>query len=65
MANTTNISIIPGRMSSYATAVRACVNEVCAFARTGDGKDLEDAIARMRRNITRLETEARLNVGVN
>lgn len=60
-----NVNIVPGRMSSYATAVRACVNEVCAFARTGDGKDLEDAIARMRRNITRLETEARLNVEVN
>ena len=62
MATTTNVNIVPGRMSSYATALRACINEVCAYARTGETIDLEDAIARMRRNMTRLETEARLNV---
>lgn len=60
--STTNVVIVPGRMTSYATALRACINEVCSFARTGDKEDLEDSIARMRRNLTRLETEARLNV---
>lgn len=60
MATTTNVVIIPGRMNSYATVVRACINEVTSFARTGNTDDLEDAIARMRRNLTRLETEARL-----
>jgi hypothetical protein len=60
--NTTNVSIVPGRMASYATALRACINEVCAYARTGESLDMEDAIAHMRRNVTRLETEARLNV---
>lgn len=62
MKTTTNITIQPGRMSSRATALRACINEVCSYARTGDIDDLEDAIKRMRINVTRLETEARLNV---
>lgn len=63
MASTvTNITIQPGRMASRATALRACINEVCSYARTGDDEDLEDAIARMRINLTRLETEARLVV---
>jgi len=59
---TTNVIIQPGRMSSRATALRACINEVCSYARTGDDEDLEDAIKRMRINLTRLETEARLVV---
>lgn len=62
MTTTTNITIQPGRMSSRATALRACINEVCSYARTGDSDDLEDAIKRMRINLTRLETEARLVV---
>lgn len=57
---TTNITLVPGRMTSRATAVRACINEVCSYARTQDSDDLEDAIRRLRRNLTRLETEARL-----
>lgn len=61
-STTTNITIRPGRMSSRATALRACINEVCAYARTGDEADLVDAIKRMRVNLTRLETEARLVV---
>lgn len=62
MTTTTNITIRPGRMSSRATALRACINEVCSYARTGEEDDLEDAIKRMRINLTRLETEARLVV---
>lgn len=63
MANTTtHVNIIPGMMTSRATALRACINEVCSYARTGDAEDLEDAIKRMRRNMTRFETEARLNM---
>lgn len=58
----TNINIVPGRMTSRATALRACINEVCSYARTNDEADLEDAIRRMRINVTRLETEARLVV---
>jgi len=61
-STTTNITIQPGRMSSRATALRACINEVCSYARTNDTEDLEDAIRRMRVNLTRLETEARLVV---
>lgn len=61
-STTTNITIQPGRMSSRATALRACINEVCSYARTGDVEDLDDAIRRMRVNLTRLETEARLVV---
>ena len=61
-STTTNITIQPGRMTSRAAALRACINEVCSYARTGDVDDLEDAIRRMRVNVTRLETEARLNV---
>lgn len=60
--NTTNITIKPGKMSSYATAVRGCVNEVLAFARTADEDDMLDALVRLRTNITRLETEAKLVV---
>lgn len=63
MATATNVIIQPGRMASRATALRACINEVTSYARTGDADDLEDAIKRMRRNLTRLETEARLVVG--
>jgi hypothetical protein len=62
MSTATTVNIIPGRMTSRATALRACINEVCSYARTGDIEDLEDAIRRMRVNVTRLETEARLNV---
>lgn len=62
MLTTTTVNIVPGRMTSRATALRACINEVCSYARTNDADDLEDAIKRMRRNMTRLETEARLNV---
>ena len=63
MATTvTNINIVPGRMTSRATALRACINEVCSYARTNDEDDLEDAIKRMRINMTRLETEARFVV---
>lgn len=61
-ATITNINIVPGRMTSRATALRACINEVCSYARTGDVDDLEDAIKRMRLNMTRLETEARFVV---
>lgn len=61
-STTTNITIRPGRMSSRATALRACINEVCSYARTGDEDDLEDAIRKMRINMTRLETEARIVV---
>ena len=61
MATTTaSITLVPGRMANRATALRACINEVCSYARSNDDTDLEDAIARMRRNMTRLETEARL-----
>lgn len=60
MATTTNVIIVPGRMTNRATALRACINEVCSYARTGDERDLEDAIKRMRINLTRLETDARL-----
>lgn len=59
---TTNVNIVPGRMSSHATALRACINQVCSYARTGNIEDLEDAISHMRINVTRLETEARLVV---
>lgn len=59
---TTTVNIVPGRMASHATALRACINQVCAYARTGNVDDLEDAIKHMRTNVTRLETEARLNV---
>lgn len=61
-STTASVAIIPGRMTTCATALRACINEVCSYARMGDKLDLEDAITRMRRNLTRLETEARLNV---
>lgn len=61
-ATTTTVNIVPGRMASRATALRACINEVCSYARTHDEDDLEDAIKRMRREVTRLEREARLNV---
>lgn len=62
MGTTTNVSIVPGRMANHATALRACINQVCAYARMGNVDDLEDAIKHMRVNVTRLETEARLNV---
>lgn len=61
-STTTNITIQPGRMSSRATVLRACINEVCGHARMHDVDDLEDAIKRMRVSLTRLETEARLVV---
>ena len=65
MANTTNttsVTIKPGKMSSYATAVRGCINEVLAFARTADEDDMLEALVRLRINVPRLETEAKLVV---
>lgn len=59
MSNTNAITIHPSKLSSHATLVRSCVNEVCSFARIDDAGNMEDAIKRLRINVTRLETAAR------
>lgn len=58
----TSVTISPSRMSSYASAARGYLTQICSYARTGDADDLEDTIKHLRREVTRLETEARLVV---
>lgn len=63
MANNNNVTIIPGRASSLATALRGHINAVLAYMRIGDADLMEEAIRQMRRDMTSLETEVRLSVG--
>lgn len=63
MATNNNVTIIPGRASSLATALRGHINAVLAYMRIGDADLMEEAIRQMRRDMTSLETEVRLSVG--
>lgn len=62
MADNSSVTITPGVNSSYATAIRGCVNEALAYNRTGLVEDMEDAIKRLRLNVTRLESALRSSV---
>jgi hypothetical protein len=62
MATSNNVTIVPGRASSLATALRGHINAVLAYMRIGDSKLTEKAIADMRRDLTMFETEVRLNI---
>lgn len=62
MATNNNVTIIPGRASSLATALRGHINAVLAYMRIGDADLMEEAIRQMRRDMTSLETEVRLSV---
>lgn len=62
MATTSNVTIVPGRASSLATALRGHINAVLAYMRIGDANLTEEAIANMRRDLTMFETEVRLNI---
>lgn len=63
MANAnTNVTIIPGKASSLATALRGHINAVLAYMRVGEPDLTEEAIAAMRRDLTMFETEVRLNI---
>ena len=57
---TTTVTIIPGKASSLATALRGHINATLAYMRTGDEDLMEDEIASMRRDLTALEREVRL-----
>lgn len=59
---TNNVTIVPGRASSLATALRGHINAVLAYMRIGDADLTEEAIANMRRDLTMFETEVRLNI---
>jgi hypothetical protein len=61
-ANNTNVTIIPGKASSLATALRGHINAVLAYMRVGEPELTEEAIAAMRRDLTMFETEVRLNI---
>lgn len=62
MNTATNVQIIPGRLSSLATLVRADLNATCASARTGNKEEMEEYIKCLRLHVTRLCTEAELVV---
>lgn len=58
------VTITPGKASSLATALRGHINAVLAYMRIGDDELMEEAIKCMRRDVTALEREVRINVGV-
>lgn len=60
MATSTNITIIPGKASSIATALRGHINAVLAYMRLGEVELMEESIKSMRRDMVSLEREARL-----
>jgi len=62
MATSNNVTIVPGRASSLATALRGHINAVLAYMRIGNADLTEEAIANMRRDLTMFETEVRLNI---
>ncbi len=59
MANN-NVTIVPGKCSSLATALRGHVNSTLAYMRLGEADLMEESIKAMRRDMTALETECRL-----
>ncbi len=62
MSNNNSVTIVPGRASSIATALRGHINAVLAYSRIGDEELTEEAIGQMRRDVTALEREIRLNM---
>lgn len=62
MAENNNVTITPGVNSSYATAIRGCLNEALAYNRTGLADEMEDAIKRLRTNLVRLEASLRSSI---
>lgn len=64
MSNNNSVTIVPGRASSIATALRGHINAVLAYSRIGDEELTEEAIGQMRRDVTALEREIRLNMEV-
>lgn len=56
----TNVTIVPGKASSVATALRGHINAVLAYMRLGEVELMEESIKAMRRDMTSLEREARL-----
>ena len=62
MSNNNSVTIVPGRASSIATALRGHINAVLAYSRIGDEELTGEAIGQMRRDVTALEREIRLNM---
>lgn len=60
--NNNNVTIVPGKASSLATALRGHVNAVLAYMRLGEVDLMEESIKCMRRDMTALETECRLTL---
>lgn len=58
--STTTVTIIPGKASSLATALRGHINATLAYMRIGNEELMEAEIASMRRDLTSLEREVRL-----
>lgn len=61
MAITNKVVIVPARATSYATILRANINEVLGHARLGEIPEMKAALASARRNLTKLETEVLVN----
>ncbi len=62
MASSNSITIVPGKAASLATVLRGYINVAMGSMRVKDADSMEKAIADMRRTMTALETELRLNV---
>lgn len=58
----TNVTIIPGKASSLATALRGHINASLSYMRLGEDDLMEESIKCMRRDMTALERELRLVV---
>lgn len=60
---TNQVTIVPGKASSLATALRGHINATLAYMRVGEPDLMEAEIKLMRRDMTALEREVRLVVG--
>lgn len=60
--NNNTVTIIPGKASSLATALRGHINASLSYMRLGENDLMEESIQCMRRDMTALERELRLVV---
>ena len=62
MATNNSVTIIPGKASSIATALRGHINASLSYMRLGEIDMMEESIGQMRRDMSTLERELRLVV---
>ena len=63
-APTPKVVVVPGKVATLATALRGHINTSIAYMRLNEPDLMEESIRSMRRDVTSLERELRLNMGV-